>query len=377
MPLSENLSQDMPAGEFNKIGFSLTNGAYFVETNGGGSVDIAGGAMLADPTITAFRANAAAAQFSRHVAQQFYGSDDHIYGYLHGGSGGAFRTLGSMENTRGVWDGAVPYVPGTPMAIPNMFTVRVQALRELWDVFPQIIDAMEPGGSGDPYAGLTQRQAAVLHEIDAMGFPMQSWYAYETMGIHGFAALYPGVKMADGGYFADFWSVPGYLGHDHPEYFDRARGCNIRPRWWKRSPSPMRRGWASTPMPALSVRRSGVDNAFEAVLGPEGERVVGYRLAAAPPPVRFHRRRCGDRKRGERGPHHARRADRGRCGDPRICRRCARRQRAGGGHGAGRQFGLSGDGKLSPASGAGGGLCRCGTSFAMPRAHRSIRSGRS
>ncbi|WP_340588999.1 PKD domain-containing protein [Erythrobacter alti] len=286
VPLNENLAQEMPAGKFNKIGFSVASGAYFVETNGGGELDIANGSPLADPTITAYRANAAAARFSRHVAQQFYGTDEHIYGYLHGGSGGAYRTIGSMENTSGVWDGAVPYVPGSTMAIPNMFTVRVQALRELWDVFPQIIDAVEPGGSGDPYAGLTDRQARVLREVENMGFPMQTWYGYQTMGIHGFAALYPGVKLADGTYFTDFWTQPGYLGHDHPEYFTNARLQHsaevVEAITLAES---VRLGINTDASSEQDV--GGVDNAFEAVLGPEGERVVGYRLAQSPPPVRF------------------------------------------------------------------------------------------
>ena len=30
------------------------------------------------------------------------------YGYLYGGSGGGFRTIGAAENTQGVWDGFVP-----------------------------------------------------------------------------------------------------------------------------------------------------------------------------------------------------------------------------------------------------------------------------
>jgi len=286
VPLDENLAQEMPAGKFNKIGFSIDSGAYFVETNGGGELDIANGSPMADATITAYRANAAAARFSRHVAQQFYGTDNHIYGYLHGGSGGAYRTIGSMENTSGVWDGAVPYVPGSTMAIPNMFTVRVQALRELWDEFPQIIDALEPGGSGDPYAGLTERQSDVLREVENMGFPMQSWYGYKTMGIHGFAALYPGVKLADGGYFADFWTLPGYLGHDHPEFFTDARlQHSARVVEVITLAEAVRLGINTDASNEQDA--GGVDNAFEAVLGPEGERIVGYRLAEAPPPVRF------------------------------------------------------------------------------------------
>ena len=74
-PDSENLAQLMPAGEFNKIGSSIASGAYFVETNCGGRIDPTTGSMaLADPTITADRANAAAAAYSpQHTRQMFVG----------------------------------------------------------------------------------------------------------------------------------------------------------------------------------------------------------------------------------------------------------------------------------------------------------------
>ena len=46
-----------------------------------------------------------------------------------------------------------------PMAIPNMFTVRMHAQRILRDELDRIVDAVEPGGSGDIYAGLDAEQA--------------------------------------------------------------------------------------------------------------------------------------------------------------------------------------------------------------------------
>ena len=99
---------------------------------------------------------------------------------------GAFRTIGGMENTEDVWDGAVPYVVGSPEAIPNVFTVRMYAMRVLHDKLPQIIDAVETGGSGDMYAGLNEEEKAALQEVTRMGFPPKSWFGYKTMGIHGF-----------------------------------------------------------------------------------------------------------------------------------------------------------------------------------------------
>src|SRR6478735_8255806 len=64
VPDSENLAQGA-SGEEDKIGFSIASGAYFLETNGGGTSGSPGSTV--DPTIAAYRANAAAAQYSRVV----------------------------------------------------------------------------------------------------------------------------------------------------------------------------------------------------------------------------------------------------------------------------------------------------------------------
>lgn len=210
-PDNENLSQGA-TGEEDKIGFSVSSGAYFIETNEGGRIDFAKPGLGGDATVGAYRANAASAQFSRVVAVEIYGGQ-RPYGYAFGGSGGAYRTIGGIENTEGVWDGVVPYVVGSPMAIPNVFTVRMHAMRILKDKLPQIIDVVEPGGSGDMYAGLNEEEKEALQEVTKMGFPPKSWFGYKTMGIHGFLVLYQGVVMADRKYFTDdFWKVPGYLG---------------------------------------------------------------------------------------------------------------------------------------------------------------------
>src|SRR4051812_6957145 len=115
-PDNENLSQGA-SGEEDKIAFSVFHGAYFIETNEGGKIDFAK-PQSADPTIGAYRANAASAQFSKIVAAQIYGGK-RTYGYAFGGSGGAYRTVGGIENTQETWDGVVPYVLGSPMAIPS------------------------------------------------------------------------------------------------------------------------------------------------------------------------------------------------------------------------------------------------------------------
>jgi len=212
VPDSELLAQTA-TGEEDKIGFSIASGAYFLETNGGGTSGSPGSSV--DPTIAAYRANAASAQHSRVVAAEMYG-EHRPYGYAYGGSGGGFRTIGGAENTTGVWDGFVPYVIGSPMAIPNVFCVRMHAQRILRHRLDQIVDAVEPGGSGAMYEELDPEERDALVEVTRMGFPPRSWFGHRTMGMHAFPVLYQGVTMADPSYFEEFWTEPGYLGHDSP-----------------------------------------------------------------------------------------------------------------------------------------------------------------
>ncbi len=216
VPDSEHLAQGATGAE-DKIGFCAESGAIFVETNGGGAVATPGSDT--DPTIGAYRAHAAAARYARAVAAEMYGAH-RAYGYAYGGSGGGYRTIGCAENTEGVWDGFVPYVIGSPMAIPNCFTVRMHAQRLLRHHLDEIVDALEPGGSGDPSAGLDEGEAEALREVTRLGFPPRSWFGHRTMGMHAFPLLYGGLRLADAAYFDDFWSEPGYLGHDHPELVD-------------------------------------------------------------------------------------------------------------------------------------------------------------
>ncbi|MGI5329529.1 PKD domain-containing protein [Actinomadura nitritigenes] len=197
------------------IAFGADSGAYTVQTTG----------------TEGYRADAAAAKFSRTVAARYYRSSRRIHGYIYGGSGGSYMTIGAMENTTGVWDGAVPFIPGVPTSIPNNFFVRAFARLVLRDKAPQIADAVRPGGSGNPYAGLTSTQKAVLREVTRMGIPLRAWenYSYvlgldDPQGLLGFAGT---VRAMDPTYADDFWSEPGYLGTERSPLGDLIRAARI------------------------------------------------------------------------------------------------------------------------------------------------------
>ena len=262
VPQHEYLAQ---SGEGqNKVSFACSSGGYFVETNGGGP-DVVNPMAGIDPSIGAYRANAAAARFSRVVAAELYG-EHRPYGYLYGGSGGAYRTIGSSENTEGVWDGFNPHVPGSPMAMPNVFSVRMHAMRILRDRFDAIVDAYDVGGDPDSL-DLTTEQHDALIEVTRMGFPPRSWFGWRTMGMHAFGVLYPAIQMIDPTYFEDFWTVPGYLGADPTSSIHRDR---------LRLATTIAEVLTGTP---VSVP-GGVDESYKATA--EHWTVVGVRLAEAP-----------------------------------------------------------------------------------------------
>jgi hypothetical protein len=282
-PDNENLSQGA-VGEADKIGFSISSGAYFIETNGGGAIDFSKPSAM-NPTIGAYRANAASARFSRIVANKIYGGK-RPYGYAFGGSGGAYRTIGSIENTEDVWEGVVPYVVGSPVAIPNVFTVRMHAMRILNDKFPQIIDALEPGGSGDMYAGLNEEEKAALLEVTKMGFPPQSWFGYKKMGIHGFLVLYQGVVASDRKYFDhDFWNVPGYLGTNPTASLLKAR---IQKLSKIKAAIPLEKAIEYGLAKPLSPQERGTaDAAWKSIGGVGGSMPVAFELEDELPEINF------------------------------------------------------------------------------------------
>lgn len=196
------------SGEDDIIAFCLLHGAYFIETNME-SVSAFGGHPNPHRI---WQSSAAAAEYSRVVAKEYYGCE-RPYGYVFGGSGGGYKTIACIENTN-AWDGACPYVIGSPYSLPNTITLHAQGMRTLRRVFPQIIDALDAGGSGDMYENLTPDEAKMLREITLMGFPPMAWFmeAAGEMDDGSLPVLLPGVKKSDPQYFKDFWELPGYLG---------------------------------------------------------------------------------------------------------------------------------------------------------------------
>src|SRR5262245_39836002 len=159
------------------VGFATASGGYLVESNLGRFRRALRGE---DSTVAGYRASMAVATYSRVLASEMYGAH-RPFGYVFGGSGGAYRTFACIENGHDVWDGAVPFIHPMPYSLPNAFSSAGHAFRVVHDKIPQIVDALEPGGSGDPYAGLTEEERAAFAEATRMGFPLQAWFDAERV----------------------------------------------------------------------------------------------------------------------------------------------------------------------------------------------------
>ncbi|MHB8466268.1 MAG: PKD domain-containing protein [Acidimicrobiales bacterium] len=205
-------------------------GGYMVETNMGhigDDIDQKGGE---DPTLYGWRAAAEGARFSKHLAKQVYGSEPH-HAYVWGGSGGGRRSPLVLENAPDVFDGALPFMGGGDvrpfpaterikgaqvMSFACMF--NVQRLLRHGDIMSRLIDAMQPGGSGDPFEGLDTHSREELASLYRQGFPRGDEFMIATpMGqIWLWSSIADLLVEQDPSYFEDFWTKAGYIGHDLP-----------------------------------------------------------------------------------------------------------------------------------------------------------------
>jgi hypothetical protein len=201
-------------------------GAYMVESNQGhigDDIDPKGGD---DPTIYGHRASNEVARLSKHVAALVYGAAPH-HCYVFGGSGGGRRSPLCLENGPDIYDGAVPYMGGGDVA-PWGSTRRIKGAqvmsfasmfncqRILGDKLADVIDAMAPGGSGNPFANLDTHQREELASLYRQGYPRGDEFMIgQPMGQTWlWTSIAEMLEEQDPTYFRDFWTKPGYVGHD-------------------------------------------------------------------------------------------------------------------------------------------------------------------
>jgi hypothetical protein len=208
-------------------------GAYLVQSNQGhvGTEKCPkGGDNLA---LYGWRASAETARFARYLATQIYGAKPK-YGYVFGGSGGGHRAPLCLENAPDVWAGAVPFMGGAMVDPANVdkpmiatqvifYSALLNVQRMLRDQLKQVVDAVEPGGSGNPFENLTVDQRVALTDLYRSGYPRGAEFLIDpdnyTGQIFEWAWSAELIKKMDPDYFTDFWTKPGYAGHDTPQIF--------------------------------------------------------------------------------------------------------------------------------------------------------------
>jgi hypothetical protein len=202
-------------------------GGYMVESNMGHIGDVKDPKAGDDPTIYGWRAAAESARFSKHLAAQVLGRAPR-YSYVYGGSGGARRSPLCLAYAPDVWDAALPFM-GDAMDgeygdrdrlrmgaghFASMFNVQ----RVLRDKLADVIDAMEPGGSGDPFETLDSHQRDELAGLYRLGYPRGDEFMIgQPMGQMWLWTSMAERIAAEDPYFTAFWQEPGHLGHDQPE----------------------------------------------------------------------------------------------------------------------------------------------------------------
>jgi hypothetical protein len=215
---------------FQRIALSARLGGYMVESNQGHVGDDVDPKAGDDPTIYGHRASAESARLSKHVAAQVYGSAPH-HSYVWGGSGGGRRSPLCLENAPDVWDGCLPSTSGGeiaehgntkrvksggPIGFGQMFNVQRLLGSEK---IVALADRMAPGGSGDPFEGLTTHEREELASLYRMGYPRGGEFMIsEPMGqMWLWTSMADELAHDDPTYFENFWTQPGYVGHDNPE----------------------------------------------------------------------------------------------------------------------------------------------------------------
>ncbi|KAF5652155.1 hypothetical protein F25303_3629 [Fusarium sp. NRRL 25303] len=193
-----------------EIGFGAESGGYTVRASG----------------IPTYRGDAAAAKFSMVIAREYYKPKaNKIHGYIYGGSGGSLVTVGAMENTIGIWSGAVTLVQAVPVSINN-WSVRALAGLVLQNKSAEIEEALRPGGSGDVYSTFSPTERKVFEEATALGIPVKGWETFYETGAS--ESLWESIRSVSGSavmrmdptYVEDFWKKPGYLGTEKSELGD-------------------------------------------------------------------------------------------------------------------------------------------------------------
>jgi hypothetical protein len=272
-------------------------GGYMCESNMGHIGDVEDPKAGADPTIYGWRAAAESGRLSKFVAEQVLGERPH-HSYVWGGSGGARRSPLCLAYAPDVWDAALPFMGdamdgehgdfGRLRTLAQHFCAMFNVQRLLGDKIYDVIDAMAPGGSGDPFAGLDTHQREELANLYRLGFPRgDEFMIAQPMGqIWLWSSMADRLQHEHPAYWEAFWTQPGYVGFDQPELVRHdlieARATVLRPLYAKDlAHDPRFQGAEFAQMRGMATLFAAMNNMWDIPMALELDALPdGYRLGA-------------------------------------------------------------------------------------------------
>jgi hypothetical protein len=223
-------------------------GGYMVESNMGHVGDVLDPKAGEDPTVYGWRAAAESGRFSKLVAEQVLGARP-SYSYVWGGSGGARRSPLCLAYAPDVWDAALPFMGDAHdgdygdwhrlRGVAQHFCAMFNVQRLLGEKVNEVVDAVAPGGSGDPFAGLNTHQREELANLYRLGYPRgdEAIIAQPTGTIWLWTSMADRIQRECPDYWEAFWTKPGHVGFDQPELVARdlidTRATVVRPLFAK------------------------------------------------------------------------------------------------------------------------------------------------
>src|SRR5690606_9673379 len=97
----------------------------------------------------------------------------------------------------------------------SMFNVK----RLLGPRIMDVVDAMSPGGSGNPFAGLNTHEREELENLYRLGFPRgaENMIAQPMGQIWLWSSMAERLQRDYPAYWENFWTKPGHIGCDQPD----------------------------------------------------------------------------------------------------------------------------------------------------------------
>src|SRR5262249_47238888 len=118
-------------------------------------------------------------------------------------------------------------VHATQKAIPVLLIAPSHVMRIVGDKLANVVDALDPGGSGDMFDGLSATERDALAEITQLGYDPRIWFDVARIAARsqggGWSMLVAGFRRGDPTSLEAFWTVPGYLGADDASSIAGAR----------------------------------------------------------------------------------------------------------------------------------------------------------